>query len=559
MGEMLKIPDAVKKQRCLRTLFVWNSPRTKIDEHEIGTLGQLRVLDLKDTGLVSLSDSMGKLLHLRFLNLDRTNVKNLPESIRCLQNLQTLSLSGCKSLHTLPNAITSLCNLRCLLLLETPLSHLPKGIGKLRNLICLGGFVVGDDGGEEDRGCDLEELRSLSQLRVLRIDRLERSREGASALANSCFLKRMFLFWLPPEAENNQPGCGDDAIQMANKTCNDLSPPSHLEELQFQDFIGSGFPGWLMSSSLGASFPHLAFLILDNCRSCPQLPPLGLLPQLKYLRISGADAISRIGPELLGRRASVVTAFPRLEYLILQDMRNWKEWSLGMGEEVRDDEIRGASKLLPRLKKLVLENCPELIALPEGLGHATNLQVSQIAGAHNLREIKNLPSLTDRLYIKENPRLERVSNLPMLKSMEILNCPMLEQVENLDKLQYLVLEHPSAAQGPSEIPIGPSPECLQDVSNNFDQKMEHLPRWLLELFGQHQNSLQNLRKFGLKCSSLLFKSFLNDTSNWPIIQWIPEVWIQEIDGPSWTRYTKGPPRNFQTNSEEFESVLSSAG
>nr|XP_010911918.2 putative disease resistance protein RGA4 [Elaeis guineensis] len=543
VGERLEIPDAVKKQRCLRTLIVWNSPKTKIVEHELERLGQLRVLDLRDTELESLPGSIGNLLHLRLLNLGRTNVKNLPESIGRLQNLLTLNLPGCKSLRTLPKAITSLCNLRCFRLEDTPLTHLPKGIGRLRNLVYLDGFVVGDDGGEEDQGCDLEELQSLYQLRVLQIDRLERSRAEASALANCRFLRRLVLCWLPPKAENNQPRCGEDAIQKVNKICNGLSPPSNLEDLGFFNFFGSGFPDWLMSSSLGASFPHLAFLKLDSCRSCPQLPPLELLPQLKFLRITGADAVSRIGPELLGPRASVATAFPRLEYLELQHMRNLKEWSLGIVEEV-GDEIRGASKLLPRLKTLYLENCPELIALPDGLRHATNLKELYITGANNLREIKNL-SLTDKLYIKENPRLERVSNLPMLKSMEILNCPMLEQVENLDKLQYLVLEHPSAVQGPSEIPIGHSPECLQDVSNNFDQQMEHLPRWLFDLLGQHQNAptaVQNLRKFELTCSSPLFKSFLKDIRNF--IQRIPEVWIEDIDGSSWMRYTRGPPPTF---------------
>ncbi|XP_026657756.2 putative disease resistance protein RGA4 isoform X2 [Phoenix dactylifera] len=257
VGEKLEIPDAVKKQKCLRTLIVWNSPRTKMVEHELGRLGQLRVLDLNDAGLESLPDSVGNLLHLRYLDLDRTNIKKLPESIGRLQNLQTLNLSGCKSLHTLPKAITSLCKLRRLGLDGTPLSHLPRGIGKLGDLNDLRGFVVGDDGGEQDQGCDLEELQSLSQLRVLRIYRLERSRKGASALANICFLRMLSLTWVSPEAENNQPRCGQDAIQNANKICNDLSPPSSIENLQVYNFFGSGFPGWLMSSSLDASFPHL--------------------------------------------------------------------------------------------------------------------------------------------------------------------------------------------------------------------------------------------------------------------------------------------------------------
>nr|XP_029117674.1 putative disease resistance protein RGA3 [Elaeis guineensis] len=120
---------------------------TEKAEHEIERLGQLRVLDWNCTGLES-----------------------LPEPIGRLQNLQTLNLSLCKSLHMLPKAITSLCNLRCLRLEETLLTHLPKGIGRLRNLIYLQGFVVGDGGGEEDQGCDLEELQSLSQLRVLQIE-----------------------------------------------------------------------------------------------------------------------------------------------------------------------------------------------------------------------------------------------------------------------------------------------------------------------------------------------------------------------------------------------------
>ncbi|XP_038976821.1 putative disease resistance protein RGA3 [Phoenix dactylifera] len=465
VGERLEIPDAVKKQKCLRTLIIWNSPRTKIVEHELGRLGQLRVLDLTGTKLESLPDLVGNLLHLRYLNLNQTNVKNLPESIRRLQNLHTLSLLGCKSLHMLPKAITSLCKLRCLRLDRTPLSHLPRGIGKLGDLNYLRGFVVGDDGGEQDQGCDLEELQYLSQLRVLQIDRL----------VVTSLLQR----------------------------------------------FGTIRP--LLAVEFGTIPPLLDTIKFDTTYRDPR-----------------ADAIITIGPELLGRRSSAITAFPKLEDLQLLHMRNWKEWSLGVVEEV-GEEIRGASKLLPHLKFLHLKDCPELIALPKGLGHATNLQRLQIVGTHNLREIKNLPSLTDMLHIERNLRLERVSNFSSLKSLQILNCPRLQHVENLDKLQFLGLAHPSAVQGTLEIPL-----------------LECLPQWLLNLLGQHQNAptaVQNLRKFRLKCSSPLFESFLKDTPNWPIIQWIPEVWIEDIDGPSWIRYTKRSPSTFQTNvqPQEFPS------
>nr|XP_010935311.2 putative disease resistance protein RGA3 [Elaeis guineensis] len=296
VGEMVEVPDVIKQQKCLRTLLVWRSYKTKMINNELfENLSYLRVMNLSDTRLDSLPDSVGDLLHLRYLNLNGTKIKELPKSIGRLVNLEILNLSGCQSLPTLPKAITKLYNLRCLRLENTTLTHVPKGMGKLQHLNHLEGFVVGHDDRrdkQDNEGCGLEELQSLSQLRFLSIRRLERAQPGgALVLANSRSLRTLILEYEPPE-----DGEEAIAIQRNDQIYNELAPQStQLQELEIYNFIGTGFFRWMISSPLSASFPNLTKIILDHCLSCPQLPPLGLLPQLKSLCINQAGAIKTIG------------------------------------------------------------------------------------------------------------------------------------------------------------------------------------------------------------------------------------------------------------------------
>ncbi|XP_073102659.1 putative disease resistance protein RGA3 [Elaeis guineensis] len=624
-GEILEVPDVMKQQKCLRTLLVWRSLKLPMVENELFESSTfLRVMNLSGTRLESLH-SIGDLLHLRYLNVSGTDIEELPESIGCLVNLEVLNLSGCGYLHTLPKAITKLCNLRCLCIEETPLTHVPKGIGKLKHLNHLQGFVIGHDDRRDDEGCDLKELQSLSRLRFLEINNLKRAQpSGALVLANSRSLRTLILMGEAMESPSNdeeeamaiQSNEEEEAIsiQRNDKIYNELSPQStHLQKLKIYDFIGTGFLGWMMSSPLSASFPNLTSIKLCNCISFPQLPPLGLLPQLKSLCIWRMRAIKTIGPEFLGPRASsAATSFPKLEQLKFEEMTNWEEWSFGMvegvGEERRGapkllpcltklelfncpklralpplgllpqltflaigagaiktigpeflgprassaatsfpnleglyfkemsnweewsfgmveelgEERRGAPKLLPRLTKLGLFNCPKLRALPEGLRHTTNLQELNIYGADNVKEINNLPSL---------------------KSLRIAKRPRLEHVENLDKLQYLRVDLHSYFKETS--------------TTDADGRTEHLPQctshWLLELLQNAPDAMQNLKEFKLRCSLPLLKTFLKDGPNWPIIQPIPQV---KINGTfsSYIRCTKDPP-SFETNVVESEESM----
>jgi hypothetical protein len=68
----------------------------------------------------------------------------------------------------------------------------------------------------------------------------------------------------------------------------------------------------------------MLYLNLIDCKSCVYLPPIGQLPNLKYLKIHGATAVSKIGLEFVGSRVGNVrstkaVAFPRLETLVISN------------------------------------------------------------------------------------------------------------------------------------------------------------------------------------------------------------------------------------------------
>lgn len=67
-----------------------------------------------------------------------------------------------------------------------------------------------------------------------------------------------------------------------------LIPPHNLEDLTIVDFFGRRLPNCLGTTHLVS----VKYLILIGCNSCVHLPPLGQLPNLKYLRINGAAAVT---------------------------------------------------------------------------------------------------------------------------------------------------------------------------------------------------------------------------------------------------------------------------
>ncbi|XP_064948164.1 putative disease resistance protein RGA3 [Musa acuminata AAA Group] len=569
IGERIQLPDRIVEEKCLRSLLIFDSPRARtIGDDLFKMLRKLRVLLLNDTSIESLPESIGELSHLRHLDLDRTKIRGIPESVGGLGNLQTLSVSGCKSMRKLPKTITKLYNLQCLRLQDTPLTSLPKGMGSLINLSELDAFIVSNDG-------DLKELQPLSKLRSLSVYRLDRATTtGESVLANKSFLRQLHLFCMSQDRAQRTA----EQTQRARKICHGLCPPPSLQYLSIKFFPGNCFPRWMMLSSLDTAFPRLSYLSIHDLPSCCELPPLGLLPELKFLSINGANAIITIGAEFLGDRQSLqgFRAFPMLEVMQFINMPNWTKWLTSATSVQEKTSLARIGRRLPRsatIRRAIPDSSPdprqprsELDLVGSRDIHFTNSDLSRHQNPVSLP--------TSESPADDSRRSSHRKLLPNLKELWLVDCPKLGalpgglcptnlkllykerthsivEIKNLDFLtDNLSLKHNHSLRRISNLPSlkhlqvddCPSLEYVGDLAGlqhlelSCPPPAECLPPWLSDLVEQQQS----FRKLELQCSLPLLKRCLVGEVNWEIIRQIPEVRIRAIDANEFIWYNKDP-------------------
>ncbi|KAM3346674.1 hypothetical protein ACQJBY_020945 [Aegilops geniculata] len=453
--DMLVLPRVNKVDVKVRTFLIVRGPH-RIEDTLFKRFLLLRVLVLNYTLVQSIPHSIGKLIHLRLLNLDYTGISCLPESIGSLKNLQVLSLRWCDDLHSLPSAMRLLSCLRCLDLFGTEIKQVPRGIGKLKFLTHLRYYPFGDgnDNAVIQDGWKLEELSSLSQMRYLSLVKLERAPHCSTntVLTDKKHLKQLTLEW----TEHGEGSYSEEDVINAEKVFEQLISPPNLEDLCIITFFGQRYPTWFGTTCLSS----LLYLKLIDVRSCVHLPPIWQLPNLKYLNIDGAHAVTKVGPEFVGCKkgdlgSNELVAFPKLELLIFSHMPNWEVWSF-FEEEVAAADVRGEDgaaeirkedapsarlRLLPCLVKLCLHGCPKLRDLPQQLGKDTAcLKELSLRELNNLKAVEDRPVLSEVLVIGYCEGLERICNLPQVSELRVFGCPNLSHVVGLESLQQLSLD-----------------------------------------------------------------------------------------------------------------------
>eukprot|EP00268_Persea_americana_P060999 TRINITY_DN7655_c0_g1_i5.p1 TRINITY_DN7655_c0_g1~~TRINITY_DN7655_c0_g1_i5.p1 ORF type:complete len:1057 (-),score=191.91 TRINITY_DN7655_c0_g1_i5:214-3384(-) len=404
--------ESIFKSSTLRTFLLpdgFNRGINSIPPDLFLHLRCLRVLDLSNTAIKKLPDSVGNLKHLRYLNLSSTDIKRLPNSVSTLYSLQTLKLNRCHQLLHLPKYMKNLINLHHLSLNESyMLVTMPVRMGKLTSLQTLTKFIVG-----KKTGYGIEELKDMinlrGEIRILNLENVVKVEAARQANLKNKQLQKMGLEWSVSRDQNlRHDERGEEGILEG------LQPHTSLKQLYIENYNGVSFPSWMSDSSL---LSNLTSLSLQGCRRCKFLPSLGKLPLLKHLVIDSFSELVCVGHEFCGDGS--IKGFPALEVLYFTSMENVEEWS-----DVREGEF-------PSLRKLVLLDWPKLKRLPNGLQNLTSLKQLLIMGFHQLLLLPGhgLPLSLESLEITFCHSLTSLpmgmQNLTSLQRLEIRSCSKL--------------------------------------------------------------------------------------------------------------------------------------
>ncbi|MED6191131.1 hypothetical protein PIB30_113137, partial [Stylosanthes scabra] len=217
-----------------------------------------------------------------YLNIRASRITTLPECISRLQKLQILKLEECEYLSCLPKHLTQLKDLRHLIIDDCDsLVEMPPNMGELKCLKTLNLFIV-----ERKAGYGLSELRDLQLGGKLHIKGLENVvNEGDARDANLSAKKNLQNLYLSWDSSDAMCAANSERILEA------LQPPSNLKSFGMNGYSGVQLPSWMQNTSILSS---LVMVILYDCKNCEQLPPLGKLPHLTVLYVSGMKDLKYI-------------------------------------------------------------------------------------------------------------------------------------------------------------------------------------------------------------------------------------------------------------------------
>ncbi|GKV45371.1 hypothetical protein SLEP1_g52463 [Rubroshorea leprosula] len=405
------LPEAIPAR--LHSLFL----DADVFQTMVSKLSSLRSLKLAAAGKEDLEASLCTLkYYIKYLDI--SEVQEVPGFVTKLYNLQTLRVTGCRSLGELPTRIENLVRLRHIYFNDE--RHMPSSVGKLTALQTLQLFVVG-----EQKGRRIEELKCLNQLRgTLKICNLEEVASESEAmeakLEEKVHLIKLQFLWSKCRRANRNI---DESV------LEQLRPHSNLKSLTLENYRGGNFPIWMLKNAPSTfdlfRLNNLVNLELFNCDECCNISCLRLLPELKFLHIRAMSNMEGIGSKFyhdtrerasrIRVRGQPITLFPALIKLVLENMTKLKEWIEEQGlvvfpcleqlliwdcPEFETWWIDGSAS--QKLSVLSILECPKLQVIPSGM---LNLKSLNIEDCHNLKEYAQ----------RDSPKWDNICHIPHIK------------------------------------------------------------------------------------------------------------------------------------------------
>ncbi|KAK1677354.1 hypothetical protein QYE76_038202 [Lolium multiflorum] len=417
--------------------------------------------------------NFAKFVHLRYLRIKMVHhgVLSLPSVLCRLYHLEVIDLSNLYTCFISTRHMSNLVKMRHFLVQKNRI-HLQSdifGVGKLKLLQELREFRVR----KESEGFDLSQLGQLTEIRgslgLYNLEKVQTKEEANELkLIHKKHLREIILQW-----DVKHPN--KDPVQEEN-ILESLVPHSSLEELRIIGHGGTSCPSWLC---MNLSVRSLESLCLDDV-SWKNLPPLGQLwmvddlgedyqgcsispPSFHYLKRLQLSNISRLRKWVGNVDCSF---FSCLEVLVIRNCSELIELPFFSPTCCR---AQWGEKMgwFPKLRQLVVVNCPKLELLPpipwqtcspcnvqiERVGSAIERLVYQALKSKERLEIEgeggkgdilwnrlNFSNLTDlkHLFVKKIHLLplDHLRVLTSLKSIEISGSSILPPLQSAGRGIY---------------------------------------------------------------------------------------------------------------------------
>ncbi|XP_047946452.1 putative disease resistance RPP13-like protein 3 [Salvia hispanica] len=317
----------------------------------------LRILDMEDFGVKTLSETIGTLTRLRYLGLRNNYLQEIPHSLEGLEMLEVFDIAQ-NFLVELPNIINEMGSLRYLYMSDV-IYRKPLKVDVLQNLEILRYISI------YDWTYEVSSLGKMTRLFLLGVEEIDENSDVSKLFASLAEFKRLRRLKLR-------------GFRFKSMPC--------LDEIRVLDGIRALRLDGRLSRlpSVMTSLQSLEYLVLVNtCLDEDPMPVLQEIPKLRVIRMRNAYT---------GRQMVIGNhGFNKLGVLRINELWNLRELRVG--------ELG-----MVFLEELEIKNCPHLETLPERIGSMVFLRkFKMVTTKHIATKIRNSSSFPNILEVDISP------------------------------------------------------------------------------------------------------------------------------------------------------------